>query len=394
MMKLSNGFKAALATLVAAAVVFAGFAYVESSRLIALTVYGAAFATCAYFVAIFRTRVRDAALVGASLALGLFVIEIVTWKLGGAPTTYKEKGSWAERPELGWSPARPGPIHERKVAADGGVIYDVVNTIDEHLTRKVDSSKNGPTVAFFGDSVTFGAGVDDSETLPQAFADLTGRKYHVLNLAVTAYGPQQFLRALEIDAHDARLRQDPRLFIMLTAPWHAPRTACKAANAWLGPSYALENGAPVYKGPCSSRAPGVAGALRGLFRATEAYKFFFGSREEPVDEADIDLYVAILVKAGELARQKYGVPTLILYLKDDLASPRYRLGPGYANEDIMRRLRAGGLTVLDVWLDANAYPGRALLIPGDGHPTGFAHRLWAEKVKEFVAAEIGRPAAR
>ncbi|WP_275548816.1 hypothetical protein [Methylocystis rosea] len=41
--------------------------------------------------------------------------------------------------ELGWSPARPGVIHEKKVAANEDVIYDVTNAIDANLMRKVVS---------------------------------------------------------------------------------------------------------------------------------------------------------------------------------------------------------------------------------------------------------------
>lgn len=379
--------KAALSAAGAAAIICAGFALIETSRHLSLLIFGVLFATCAYWVAIFRGLARDAALVCASLALGLFVIEIAVWKIGGAPTFYKEKGSWAPRPDLGWSPARPGPIHEKKVDASGRVVFDVVSTIDEFLTRKVDSSPGGPTVAFFGDSMTFGAGVNDEETLPQSFADQTGRKYHVLNLAVTAYGPQQFLRALELGVHDARLRHDPRLFVMLTAPWHAFRTSCKDENAWFGPSYALASGKPVFQGPCSAQAKGFFGFLRGLFRSTEAYKHFIGTREPPLEDRDIDLYVAILGEAGRLAREKFGAPTLILYLPDNLATERYRLGSGYSNADIMRKLRESGLTVLDASINANAYPGRNLMIPGDGHPTGLAYRIMAKQVTDFIEAQ-------
>lgn len=365
----------------------AAYHFVEPSRYVVLITYSVLFALFSYFVVVLRGRLRDVALVFASLSFGLVAIELVVWRVSGAPITYKEKGSWAPMPELGWSPARPGPIHEKKVAANGDVIYDVINTIDDNLMRKVDSAASGPTVVFFGDSMTFGAGVNDADTLPQSFVDLTSRKFRVLNMAVAAYGPQQFLRALEIGHRDAQLKQDPRLFVLLTAPWHAARTACVANNTWFAPSYMLKDGAPVYGGPCSTRAAGVSGALRSLFRSTEAFKFFF-ERERPMEKADIDLYLSILIRAGELAREKYGVPTLILYLSDDLASARYRLGPGYGNEDLMRRLREGGLRVLNAQIDVAAYPENSLLIPGDGHPTGLAHRIWAQRLKEYVEAEF------
>jgi hypothetical protein len=380
--------KAASAIAIAGAMGWSGFHFFQSSRHVVLLVYFLLFAVSSYFVAIFRGRARDVALGFAAIVLGLAIIEIVTSTLGGKATTYKERDSWAPRPELGWSPARPGPIHEKKIAANGDVIYDVVNTIDENLMRKVVSADSGPLIAFFGDSFTFGAGVQDADTLPQAFADMTDRKFRVLNLAVTAYGPQQFLRALEIDVHDALLKREPRLFVMLTFPWHSARTSCKSSNAWFGPSYALENGAPVYRGPCSARATGVLGVFHNLFRSTEAYKYIFEPREQAMEPADLDLYIAILIRSGEIARRKYGVSTLILYLPDNLSDARYRLGPGYGNEDIVRRLREGGLQVVDVFIDANAYPGQTLFIQGDGHPTGLAHRIWAGRVKDFVAAEL------
>lgn len=381
-------FRAAAALAIALGAFAAAYVSIEQSRYLVLTTYLILFALFFYFVVVFRGGARDASLAGASLALCLVVLELVIWRVAGAPMTFKEKGSWAPKAELGWSLARPGVIHEKKVAANGDVIYDVANTIDANLLRKVDSAAAGPTIAFFGDSMTFGAGLNDEETLPQSFADITDRKYRVLNFAVTAYGPQQYLRALEVDAFDGLLKQDPRLFIMLTAPWHAARTSCVTSNSWHAPSYELQEGKVVYRGPCSARAPGVAGVFRSVFRSTEAFKYFFESRERPLEEADIDRYIAILTKAGEVARQKYGVPTLILFLPDDLASARYRLGPGYGNEDIMRKLSEGGLLVLNAMIDASAYPPNSLIIPGDGHPTGLANRIWAKQIKDYIDADM------
>jgi hypothetical protein len=75
--------------------------------------------------------------------------------------------------------------------------------------------------------MTFGQGVPDAETLPQAFADATGYRLNVLNLAFLCgrhrislnvlnlafpgYGPQQFLRALETDMF-RDLLTEPHLF--------------------------------------------------------------------------------------------------------------------------------------------------------------------------------------
>lgn len=377
------------AVAIAGAAIYAVLNFVQPSRYIVLLIVAIVFVTFVYFIAILRGRWRDFALLCATLSLGFGIIETLSLHLGGFATTYKDRGSWARVGELGWRPARPGPIHEKKIATNGDVVYDVVNTIDDNLTRKVESAPDGPTVAFFGDSITFGAGLNDNETLPQAFADLTDRRFRVLNLAVTAYGPQQFLRALEIGEHDALLKKDPRLFIMLTAPWHAGRTSCKERNQWYAPRYVIEDGAPVYRGACSEAASGLFGAARALLRSTEMFHYFFESREPPIDEKDVDLYVAVLGKAGEVARQKYGVPTLIMYLPDNFATDRYQLGPAYGNAQIMQKLRATGLLVAEARLvNAADYPGQPLFIPGDGHPTGLMDRIWAGQIRDVVMQEF------
>ncbi len=377
------------AVAIAGAAIYAVLNFVQPSRYIVLLIVAIVFVTFVYFIAILRGRWRDFALLCATLSLGFGIIETLSLHLGGFATTYKDRGSWARVGELGWRPARPGPIHEKKIATNGDVVYDVVNTIDDNLTRKVESAPDGPTVAFFGDSITFGAGLNDNETLPQAFADLTDRRFRVLNLAVTAYGPQQFLRALEIGEHDALLKKDPRLFIMLTAPWHAGRTSCKERNQWYAPRYVIEDGAPVYRGACSEAASGLFGAARALLRSTEMFHYFFESREPPIDEKDVDLYVAVLGKAGEVARQKYGVPTLIMYLPDNFATDRYQLGPAYGNAQIMQKLRATGLHVAEARLvNAADYPGQPLFIPGDGHPTGLMDRIWAGQIRDVVMQDF------
>jgi hypothetical protein len=374
------------AIVAAALLAWAGYERIEANRHLVLFEVALAFLLSAYFVAALRGRWRDVSLVCASLLLGVLAVEVVLWRMNNSPTTFREKGSWGIKGELGLSPVRPGVIHERKVAANGDVIFDVTYTINDDLTRKVVSG-DGPLVAFFGDSFTYGAGVNDGETLPQAFADLTKGAYRVLNFGVSGYGPQQTVRALETGLY-TQLNENPRLFVIQTAPWHMFRTSCKADNAWFGPAYVLEDGQPVYKGSCASQKSLGMRALTTLLRWTEAYDHFIGHREKPADVADADLYIALLVKAGEIARQKYGVPMVVLYLPDDLANPRYQLGPAFSNESIVRRLREGGLKVMDLTIDLNAYSVQQLIIPGDGHPTGLLNRIWANRLVDYIGTEV------
>ena len=111
------------------------------------------------------------------------------------------------------------------------------------------------------------------------------------------------------------------------------------------------------------------------------YSVFFEPVFGGARPVDIDLFVGILVRAGQLAREKYGVPTLILYWPDEAYARR----AGVTDAQIMGRLREGGLVIIDARLDPKDFPGQELQIPGDGHPTGIANRARALLVRDALA---------
>ncbi|MGH9677151.1 MAG: SGNH/GDSL hydrolase family protein, partial [Candidatus Acidiferrum sp.] len=176
-----------------------------------------------------RGKGRNGLVVLASLTFGLCVIEAVAILLEPKTSITITKGWSVRRPVIGWGPEHAGRFHAERRDPTGAVIYFADYTIDANLLRQTTSGEKGPAIVFFGDSYTFGDGVNDAETLPQAFADLLDRKERVLNLGFTGYGPQQFLRELETGLFDPLIGSRPRLFIFMTAAWHAERTACKAS---------------------------------------------------------------------------------------------------------------------------------------------------------------------
>jgi hypothetical protein len=336
------------------------------------------FAIAVYVVAVVGDRLRSAGLVVASLLFSLAAVEGYAM-LQLAPTTdLTTTGYSGPRPILGWGPQHAGVFHHKRLGGrTGSVIYDAVYTIDENLNRQVVSSTTGPTIAFFGDSMTFGEGVADADTLPQAFADATERRFRVLNFAISGYGPQQFLRALETDMY-RDLLTEPRLFVMLTAAWHAERSNCAESFMWHAPRYVLVQGVPTYEGPCSDH---WTEHVRRLWTRTAMESVFFKPAFGGADGADMDLFAAILIRAGQLAHEKYGVPTLILYLP----SASYARRVGTTDQRIMQRLRDAGLLVVNADLDPKDFPGQTLGIPGDGHPTGVANRARASLVRDVLA---------
>ena len=338
-----------------------------------------AFAVASYAALILRARLRNAAMIVASVALSLTLIELCALVSSAPPVDINTPGYNATDPVLGWQPGQPGVYHHRKLdGKTGAALFDVDYTIDANRHRQVISAPAGPTVAFFGDSMTFGAGVSDADTLPQAFADITERRWRVLNLAVSGYGPQQFLRALETDLFRDQLAE-ARLFVFLTAPWHAERSACMRNFMFDAPSYILADGHVIHVGACRDH---WWVRLQRLWTRTAMNSVFvepvFGSAGRP----EIELYVATLIRAGQLARDKYGAQTAILYMAD----PPYTKRAGTDDREIIQRLRDGGLLVIQANLDAKAFPGQPLEIPGDGHPTAVANRARALLVRDAMDA--------
>ncbi|VFU08038.1 SGNH/GDSL hydrolase family protein [Methylocella tundrae] len=326
-----------------------------------------------------RGALRDALLIVASLLFGLCVIEATAATLEDRQVIVSTNGWNVRQPVIGWGPQHAGRFHSEKTdPKTGAIIYSAEYTIDSNLLRQTRSTDAGSTIAFFGDSVTFGVGVNDPDTLPQRFADVLDSKERVINLAFTGYGPQHFLREMETGIFDAEIGPHPRLFVFVTSPWHAERTSCKASWVVNAPRYELDNGKVTFRGACYE---GASLRLREFLWNTAAYRVVFDPYRRKASHDDIETYIRILLAAVDLAKEKYGVPTLIPFLRSPDA---YLRGTGFTNEAIMERLQQGGASVIDVSLLKEEAAGAEISIPGDGHPTPLANRMRAAMLKSYI----------
>lgn len=336
------------------------------------------FLVFADLASLLRGKGRNGFVVLASLAFGLCVVEGIATLRGLKASTTITQGRVVPRPVIGWGPEHAGRFHAEMRDPAGAVIYVADYTIDANLLRQTTSVEKGSAIVFFGDSYTYGDGVNDAETLPQAFADLINRKERILNLAFSGYGPQQFLRELETGLFDSLIGSRPRLFIFMTAAWHAERTACKATWTPHAPLYALENGQIVFKGACNE---GLSILLREWLENTASYRLMVEPIRHKLSHDDVDLYIRILLAGVSLAKEKYGVVTLVPYLR---ARKDYLGGTGFSDESIIARLREGGAIVIDASLAEEEAGGALISIKGDGHPTPLANRLRAAMLKDYI----------
>src|SRR5262249_47552580 len=99
---------------------------------------------------------------------------------------------------------------------------------------------------FFGDSFTFGDGVNDDETLPNVFSILSGMR--VLNFGVGGYGPHHILRLLERDIPKKITSSNACLMVYTAVGEHIRRAAGRASWDQNGPLYEIQNGHLHYVG--------------------------------------------------------------------------------------------------------------------------------------------------
>ncbi len=370
----------------AAPVLIALIALVEIARFVSfyrLVTFCLAFLLVADLASLARGRLRFALVAVASFAFALCALEL-TALLSREKFILNVTPGWSVyEPVLGWGAEHPGVYHAERIDAKSGKpLYAVDYTFDSHLLRKTVSSDSGRPIVFFGDSYTFGIGLNDADALPQLFADATQRKERILNLAIGGFSPQQFLRALETGFHDKAIGSDPKLFIFLSAAWQAEQTACKSSWAVNAPRYALEDGALVFKGRCYE---GLRRQAQQFLWDSAAYQRFVEPHRLTITRSEVELYLDELIAAVKLAREKYHVATLVPYLRSVKGTLD---ATGFTDDEIMARLREGGATVIDVSLIREGTRGTALEIPGEGHPTRLANEMRAELIRDYIAEHM------
>jgi hypothetical protein len=351
-----------------------------SSRFLSLV---AGFLLLADIASLSRGKTRDIFVILASIALGLNIIEAVAIKLQPRTIINVSGGLYSPRPVLGFGPDHSGTYHEERIdLVTGRQIYSANYTIDDNLLRQTISKETGHAIVFFGDSLTFGTGLDDVDTLPQQFADLLYRKIRIVNIAFGGYGPSQFLRILQERLFDSIIGSTPRVFIFLTSAWHAERTACKSRWANSAPRFVLVNEEITLDGTCIKvqNSP-----IRDWLHTYAAFQLIF----EPIflkpTDNDIELYVQTLVAAVQLARERFGAETIIPYLRND---GYLQNTTSFTDDVVMARLRESGAHVVDVSLQQQESAGAVLGIPGDGHPTALANRLRASLLVDFIRQNL------
>jgi hypothetical protein len=343
-------------------------------------------------IVLFRgDRWRTGSLLAAAFALGLLMLDLAAGLLSptaaNAGLVYTTDPKWWPPPDpiLGF---RPQP--DTKVLAtatfDDKLVYRQTYTFDAAAARVTPPAPaDADTYLFMGDSFVFGQGLADDETLASQFAVLNGQRVRGVNLGVPGYGPNHLVRAFEAGLVGRYKDRKVKAVVTWIIPAHLARVT--GDGTWLGssPRYVLEDGKLRFTGTFNEhrwRDP-VAG-IRYLLGEEFAFVDAIG-RKQRQDE-QVELFVALLARLQELARETFGAPLVIVYSWPDENTQR-PYGSKQSHDllvSIIGRLRRLGTPLLSVDSQTERYDVSQLLIPHDGHPNAFSNELIAQGLKNVL----------
>lgn len=341
-----------------------------------LSVFVVFTALIASLVPRYKTIIIPLISVGCILVLVEIVLPIVTPQLRSNTqfdlTTGYASGTYNERiPGFGYRP-NPGVYTSRKTTSEGGIIYDVVYSIGRDGYREDVSSTNF-NVYIYGGSFTFGEGLNDNETL--SFYLLQNHGIRAKNVGVHGYGMHQALYNVE---QGFVPHEENSLNVLLTAPWHSLRSACKPFYAAGTPRYEITDEGLKLVGVCSGG--GVVGRILQKSNIFSLLTVAMGN-ETVITDSDIDLYIEIIKEIARLS-QKNNSSLLIAFIN---ATGIQLSSTNWTNESIISELSSIA-TVVDVSLaeTSEELDSKYYIHELDEHPSAVANERRAEIISSFI----------
>lgn len=270
---------------------------------------------------------------------------------------------------LGYGP-EPDMVCTSKLVRGTSCVYEVTYTIDRFGHRRVPdpAETNASAIVFFGDSFTFGEGVDDEECLPYQVFSLTQGRYRVVNLGFHGYGPHQMLVALENNIGESSLNGCvPRYVFYQHISDHARRVAGKSEWEVVGPRYTLtEDGSRVrYVGQGNwSNMPCEEGNLRTWVNWQIA-KSSIGRRvvnlKRKMSRRDVDLLIGVVQCAEKKVKEKWPNARFVVLTWEQKSMDQY------SASCVLSRKGVDVIYISDI-LPAFEERRNTLTIRLDGHP--------------------------
>ncbi len=272
----------------------------------------------------------------------------------------------------------PNSAHQVALMEGTSVCYDVIYRVDGHARRTVGAdtlNKKGPFhLSLFGDSVTFGEGLNDSDTVQYKLSELGD----IANHAVFGYGPQHTLAILE-DEHALLCEGRCNLGVYILIPSHGDRASARPSAGWLfhSPRYVFENGEVVRGGFFDEDRRILTDFYRGInwlfvHSATARRVRLPSLFSQPAIDG---MFIGrILGRSADLFRKRTNAPfVVVIHPMWNLMASSSEL---YAAKQVLEGM---GVPILDY---SSFHYGTDDQIPCDGHPNGSFNERWAPVLRK------------
>jgi hypothetical protein len=316
------------------------------------------------------------------------------------PSTFREKNQINMNPQK-FVPARilPTQISEKRfyfwkdnlLTAEAGSypfkaiahgtkeeIYNVIYNVNQYGYRETKSHPRAQKFAvFLGDSFTFGIGVNDSETMPTAFAR-NAPEYHAYNLSFGGYGLHDlWLRAQKKEAKEIVREKNGVIFYVFKS-FHIKRIvgALHYVGSWGAPHPYLKlssEGKVQYMGSFESATP-IWAIFSRLLSSSQLVQFFQLDWPIRINQEDARLFAKTVAELRDIHL-------------DQLPNARFvmLLSPGKIDSKnlILRELAKERIELLDYSeIELEKYLKGNRHIPFDGHHTPEANELFGKQLAE------------
>lgn len=312
----------------------------------------------------------------------VIIIELSCFFMLGMPNAVNKDFSLPYIPEdhvswhIGGVPFSDSVYHEVLVK-ENDTVYDVLNTIDNNNTRVTPGHKkdNDEYALFFGCSIAFGTGLNDNETLPFHFQEIS-KKYNSYNYAYPGYGANQMLARLEYqDLSKIVTEKSGKAFYIFF--WdHISRSIGQMSRYcdWVShsPYYTFENGELIRKKKFKDGRYLISRTYELIYQTNIVKKF---QMDFPVklNKDHYDLVSEIILKSKETYKKQFG--------NDDFSVVFYPNITNYTEgqlKEFKTYLKAKEIKYID--LTGFIEYGHKYTLGGDPHPNSKTNQLVSKEL--------------
>ncbi|PJB15091.1 MAG: hypothetical protein CO118_05195 [Flavobacteriales bacterium CG_4_9_14_3_um_filter_32_8] len=336
-------------------------------------------------LAFFLFSVKNKIYIISNLVLLVFLVltvEIVCFVLLDSPEKYKKDFSLPFVPidhvanNIGTVPYADSVYHSVLIK-DNKTVYDVNYTIDNNwkrVTPDFDSTRSKYAL-FFGCSIAFGEGLDDSLTFPCHFQNLTS-EYNSYNFAYPGYGANQMLARMEFQNLTEQVKEKDGIGFYLFFMGHVSRVI-GSMDTYVGwtsgsPYYYMKDG-KLFRDRMFKNGRYWVSKFYELVYQTSIINYFKINFPNKLQPKHYELTVEVIQASKEKYIEQFGNNNFYVILY-----PSYKIVPKEDYELFKQLLAKKEIKYVD--LDNFIEYDENHTLGGDPHPNGNTNKILVEEL--------------